>query len=83
MQLPCAVHKTKTIQCGIEIVSSLHKVSPRSLKISRTLPKSVFCLPSPLLFFRKVNNFYMKGKISIYLCLPLIQKEIKVASNDT
>lgn len=41
VQLPCAVHKTKTIQCGIEIVSSLHRVSLRSLKISRTLPKSI------------------------------------------
>lgn len=76
VQLPCAVHKTKTIQCGIEIVSSLHKVSLRSLKISHTLPKSIFCLPLPLLFFNKVNNFYIREK-SIYLCPTLIQKKLR------
>lgn len=76
VQLPCDVHITKTVQCGIEIVSSLHKVSLRSLKISRTLPKSIFCLPLPLLFFSKVNNFSIREK-SIYLYPTLIQKKLR------
>lgn len=70
MQLPCAVPKTETIQCGIEIVSPLHKISPRSLKISHTLPKSIFCLPLPLPFFSKVNNFYVKGKKTQFIYIP-------------
>ena len=39
-------------------------------------PKSIFCLPLPLLFFNKVNNFYIREK-SIYLCPTLIQKKLR------
>lgn len=77
VQLFCAVHKTKTIQCRLEIVSSPQKVSPRCLKIKHTLPKSVFCLSVPLLCSAKLITSIMMGKIKLFMSRLVSKKKLR------